>query len=83
MNRHDILACHGNVIRYLVMKALDVDTTAWPALSVAHCSLTVIEVTPRGTCRVLAIGDTGHIPPSLVSGYTRDVPELVSPPPIP
>jgi serine/threonine-protein phosphatase PGAM5 len=65
--RNDILVAHGNVIRYLTMKALKVDAPVWAALSVAHASLTVIEVRPDGSARVLAVGDNGHIPRPLVS----------------
>ena len=65
--RNDILVAHGNVIRYLVMKALKVDPRAWAGMSVAHASLTVIEVRPDGSARVLAVGDSGHIPSPLVS----------------
>jgi serine/threonine-protein phosphatase PGAM5 len=65
--RNDILVAHGNVIRYLTMKALKVDAPVWAALSVAHASLTVIEVRPDGSARVLAVGDSGHIPGPLVS----------------
>jgi broad specificity phosphatase PhoE len=65
--RNDILVAHGNVIRYLTMKALKVDSPVWAALSVAHASLTVIEVRPDGSARVLAVGDSGHIPSPLVS----------------
>lgn len=65
--RNDILVAHGNVIRYLTMKALKVDSPVWAAMSVAHASLTVIEVRPDGSARVLAVGDSGHIPSPLVS----------------
>jgi serine/threonine-protein phosphatase PGAM5 len=65
--RNDILVAHGNVIRYLTMKALRVDAPVWAALSVAHASLTVIEVRPDGSARVLAVGDSGHLPSPLVS----------------
>jgi serine/threonine-protein phosphatase PGAM5 len=66
-NRNDILVAHGNVIRYLTAKALKVDSRAWIGLSVAHASLTVIEVRSDGSARVLAVGDSGHIPAPLVS----------------
>lgn len=66
-NRNDILVAHGNVIRYLTMKALKVDAPVWAGMSVAHASLTVIEVRPDGSARVLAVGDSGHIPSPLVS----------------
>lgn len=67
-DQDDILVCHGNVIRYLVTKALGVDTRAWLGMSVAHCSVTIIQVNAQGACKVLAVGDVGHIPPNLVSG---------------
>jgi len=39
--RSDVVVCHGDVIRYFVMKALGVDTKAWLGMSVAHASLSV------------------------------------------
>ncbi len=45
-DRHDIVVCHGNVIRYFVTRALEVDTEAWLGMSIANCSLTVITVRP-------------------------------------
>lgn len=79
-DQDDILVCHGNVIRYLVTKALGVDTRAWLGMSVAHCSLTIIQVNAQGGCKVLAVGDVGHIPANLVSGLVsgRDK-QLVAP----
>jgi len=78
-DRHDILVCHGNVTRYFVLKALQVDTQAWLGLAVAHCSLTIIQVSPAGTFKVLAVGDAGHIPGNLQSGLGRPDPRLALP----
>ena len=78
-DRHDILVCHGNVIRYLVTKALGTDLSSWTGFNVAHCSLTIIQVHPDGTCTVLSVGDTGHLPANMTTGYTRKWPELVAP----
>jgi len=66
-SRNDILVAHGNVIRYLVMKALQVDTRAWLGMTIAHASLTVIQVRQDGSIKVLAVGDSGHIPSPLLS----------------
>jgi serine/threonine-protein phosphatase PGAM5 len=77
--RSDVLVCHGNVIRYFVTKALGVDTTAWSRMSVAHASVTVIQVTPDGEFRVLSVGDVGHLPPNLQSGTAGFDPQLVVP----
>jgi serine/threonine-protein phosphatase PGAM5 len=78
-DQNDVIVCHGNVIRYFVMKALGVDTKAWLGMSVAHASLTIIRVTPRGRFIVLTVGDVGHIPPNMQSGTTPADPELVVP----
>ena len=68
--RHDLFVAHGNVIRYLVTRALGVDTKAWLEMSVGHASLTTILVEPDGRLKVIAIGDVGHIPPNLQTGAT-------------
>ena len=70
MERREILVCHGNVTRYLVTRALGVDTQAWLEMSVAHASLTQIRVEADGRFKVISIGDSGHIPPNLLTGST-------------
>jgi serine/threonine-protein phosphatase PGAM5 len=75
----DILVCHGNVIRYFVMKPLGMDAQAWTGFNVALCSLMIIQIRPDGTCSVLSIGDTGHIPPNLLGGQSTHDPLLVVP----
>jgi serine/threonine-protein phosphatase PGAM5 len=68
----DLIVCHGNVIRYLVTRALGVDTAAWLEMSVGHASLTHIRVEADGRYKVISIGDVGHIPPALRTGATGD-----------
>ena len=66
-DRHEILICHGNVIRWLWCRALGVDPTAWLRMTIANCSLTVIQVRPDGTCKLFLFGDIGHLPPELIA----------------
>lgn len=68
----DLMVCHGNVIRYLITRALGVDSNAWLEMSVGHASITTIRVEGDGTFKVIAIGDVGHIPPNLRTGATGD-----------
>ena len=75
----ELLVCHGNVIRYLVTRAMGVDPRAWLAMSVGHASLTVIRIDPQGTMKILAVGDVGHIPPNMQSGTGADDPVLMVP----
>ncbi len=77
-DRHELLVAHGNVIRYLVTRALGVDTRAWLEMSVHNASLTVIDVEPDGRFKVLAVGDSGHLPPSLTTGATGDPPRSLA-----
>jgi len=61
-SRHDVLVCHGNVIRWFVCKALGVDTKQWTRMEIANCSITYIQVRPDGTTRVQVYNDVSHVP---------------------
>ena len=64
-DRHELLICHGNVIRWLWSRALGVDTAAWAGMAIANCSLTVIQVKPDGACKLYLFGDAAHLPVEL------------------
>jgi len=66
-DRHDIVVCHGNVIRYFVTKVLKVDAMAWLGMSIGNCSLTVVTVDADGSMKLLSYGDVGHLPPNLTT----------------
>lgn len=70
--RTDLMVCHGNVIRYLVTRALGVDSTAWLEMSVGNASITEIRIEPDGRFKVIAVGDVGHLPPAMLTGATGD-----------
>ena len=59
---HDLLVCHGNVIRWFVNRALANDVRHWTSLDIAHASLTIVAVRPDGTTRLVMHSDVGHIP---------------------
>jgi serine/threonine-protein phosphatase PGAM5 len=78
-DRHDVLVCHGNVIRYFVTKALGIDTRLFANFGISNASLTILRVRADGVIQVMAVGDAGHIPPNLQS-YGGDAdPQLVAP----
>ena len=58
-----VLVCHGNVIRYLVLKALQLDPEAWLRLAVYNGSITILEVRSNGFVSLRSLGDTGHFDP--------------------
>ena len=81
-DRHELVVCHGNIIRYLVAKALQVDTMSWLQMGISNCSLTVIRVLPDGKMKLDAFGDYGHIPENMRTyiGAGDESKELVIPP---
>ena len=68
--RRTMIIAHGNVIRYLITRALGVDTKAWLEMSVANASITQVLVEPDGRFKVISVGDVGHLPPSMHNGTT-------------
>lgn len=60
--RTEIVVCHGNLIRYLVCRALGIEPKLWMRLDSTHCGLTEFRVLPRGLVRVVRYNDVGHIP---------------------
>jgi serine/threonine-protein phosphatase PGAM5 len=71
-NPHDenystLLVCHGNIIRYFVMRALQLPPDAWLRTAVWNASITIIEVHPTGRVSLRCMGDVGHIPGKQIS----------------
>ncbi|HMI31905.1 MAG TPA: histidine phosphatase family protein [Candidatus Limnocylindrales bacterium] len=58
----DVLVCHGNLIRYLVCRALVLGKYAWCTLGTAHCGITVIRIMANGVLVLDSYNDTGHLP---------------------
>ena len=68
-NEHsDLIVAHGNVIRYLVTRALGVETNSWLGMSIGHASITKVRIEANGNMQVIYVGDIGHIPPNLQTG---------------
>lgn len=78
-----LLVCHGDVIRYLVMRALGVDTKAWLEMSVRNASITRIGIEADGRFKVIEVGEDGFMPPGLLTGATGDPDRSLSVPPLP
>ena len=59
---YDVLVCHGNVIRWTLMKAVGADPKNWHLLDSGNCSLTIFAVRPDGSVRLIEYSDVGHLP---------------------
>lgn len=63
----DIVVCHGNVIRWIVTRVLAVDPDSWLQMSIANCSITVVQVRTDGSMKLISFADSGHIPYEMTS----------------
>jgi len=66
-HEYDIVVCHGNVIRYMALRALQLPPEAWLRLTTFNCSLTYLVVRPGGRVSLRTLGDTGHLPMALTT----------------
>ena len=64
---YEIVVCHGNVIRYMTLRALQLPPEAWLRLCTFNCSVTYLVVRPTGSVSLRALGDVGHLDPPLVT----------------
>lgn len=63
----DVVVCHGNVIRYFLMRVLQLPPTAWLRWSLYNASVTRIAIRSNGSVSVRCVGDTMGQPPSEVT----------------
>ena len=61
-DRCEVFVCHGNIIRYLVRKAIGDAPGGWWRAWVMHCSLSVVVIRRDGSTRLMALNDVGHLP---------------------
>lgn len=64
VDTHEVIACHGNVIRWFLTRAIGADTRRWPYLEIANGSITVITIKPDGAVRLVMYNDIAHVPTS-------------------
>jgi len=66
-DRTELVVCHGNLIRYLVCRALHAPIPKWLRLNTSHCGLTRILIRQTGAVRVVSYNETSHLPVKLVT----------------
>ncbi|GMH85792.1 hypothetical protein TrST_g4818 [Triparma strigata] len=63
----EIIVCHGNVIRYFFMRALQLPPEAWLRLCTFNCSLAYFTIRCTGGVSCRSLGDIGHLEPRLLT----------------
>jgi broad specificity phosphatase PhoE len=65
--RHDLLVCHGNLIRSLVCRVLKSPETSWLRLSTHHCALSTIAILSDGDTRLVRYGESAYLDDPLLT----------------
>jgi serine/threonine-protein phosphatase PGAM5 len=66
-DRRELVVCHGNLIRYLMCRALHTPVSKWLRMTTSHCGLTRLLVRDTGAVRVVSYNETSHLPTKLVT----------------
>lgn len=64
--RTELIVAHGNIIRYLIRRALGDAADRWWQLDTFQCGLSVLRV-GRERSALMAFNDVGHLPLSMVT----------------
>ena len=62
ITRHEIIVCHGNIIRYLVCRALQVPVESWANTDIHNCGISEVAIESDGRMMLISHNDTGHLP---------------------
>lgn len=70
-DRHDVIVCHGNLIRYFVTLILKAEPDSWVRMDLCNCGVTQILVQPDGDIALLCHNDWSHLPKELRTSTFR------------
>lgn len=65
-DKHEILVCHGNIIRYFVLRVLNAPTEAWGQMDMCNCGVSEVMIQADGAMTLLNHNDVRHLPEHLV-----------------
>ena len=63
----DIIVAHANIIRFMVLRALQVEPSAWMRIGISHASVTSVTVNPDSFVLLSKLGEAGHLPVDMVT----------------
>ena len=64
---NELLVCHGNILRYLCCRAIDINVDTWAKMNINHCGITSISIDWQGRMRLVTHNETRHLPPQYVT----------------
>ena len=66
-DKHEIVVSHGNLIRYFVCRALQVQPEAWGNMDLCNCGISEVLIKHDGWMVLISHNDVGHLPNHLIT----------------
>lgn len=63
---HDVLVCHGNLIRYMVCRTLGVDPRAWANMLIYQASISRVRIDDEEGIMLLSFNESMHMPEEIL-----------------
>jgi serine/threonine-protein phosphatase PGAM5 len=64
-DQYVVLAAHGNLIRYLICRVLELPAEDWNKFGIYHCGISQVAVMPDGFLMLVTFNAIDHLPPNL------------------
>ncbi len=64
---HEVIVCHGNLIRSLVCRVLNVRLTLWWEMGTANAGITRFTLFSDGNVALSSYNDVGHLPTHMIT----------------
>ncbi|XP_050063548.1 serine/threonine-protein phosphatase PGAM5, mitochondrial-like [Aphis gossypii] len=64
---YELIVCHANVIKYFVMKSLQLTPEARLRLKLDHASITWLSIAPNGRVTLRCYSNSGYMPPDAIT----------------
>jgi len=65
--RHEVIVCHGNLIRSLVCRIMNVRLTLWWEMGTANAGITRFTLFSDGNIGLSSYNDVGHLPTHMIT----------------
>ncbi len=62
---HELIICHGNIIRYFICRAMDAPPDSWANLFILNCGISVVRIDEHGLMTVMSHNNVEHLPSHL------------------
>jgi len=71
VDKHDVIVCHGNIIRFFLTQILKAEQGSWVRFDICNCGITQVLVQPEGDMAIMCHNDWSHLPKEMRTSTLR------------